>query len=552
MNYVMPAKTPSVTGSRPVRVMALEWNVPMLIDVLVELSGKYGWEPVYCVSERTEEQFKRHFPAAIYHDTVDARFGRPPPALRNLAPVIIDQPTHERLAPVQVLALKQMYRQELLGSFALHDRVILFNRLVAYWSAVLDAFQPDVLINANPPHVVYDYVAHALARQRGITTIMFEWVTSAGLLVPVASFEDGLPPVMDAYRRLRANPPAGPVVLSDRLEQYWRSLQGDYQQAKPYWFAANEIAMLVAAEEASTGKRFLRHARARVAPLLKEPRTLWRAPIELAKAALIASEPPTVAGHCQGRFYKVGEMPAKLARKVERERRRHCEAVKRYYDALAAVPDLTKPYIYVTLHAQPERATNPNGGVFDEQDVMIGLLASVLPKGWRIYVKEHPSQFFPILPDNGRWTTTYDAMLAHAGVSFVPRQTSSFDLIDRAQAVASVTGTACWEAVARGIPALAFGESWYKGCEGVHIVRTARDCKQALQRIMAGECPDPEAVRLFLRAAQEVCTTAYLNDDDARAAGIDQSENVPVLARVIVDFYRSRSGALSPVRAEQR
>jgi hypothetical protein len=522
--------------------MALEWNLPMLIDVLVELSQKYGWEPVYCVSERTEEQFKHHFPAAIYHDTVDARFGRSAPALRDMPPVVIDQPTHEALAPVQVLALKQMYRQELLGSFALHDRMILFNRLVGYWSAVLERYQPDVLINANPPHVVYDYIAHALARQRGIQTIMFEWVTSTGLLVAVESFEDGLPPVMDAYRRLRANPPAAPVTLSDRLEQYWRSLQGGYEQAKPYWFAANEVAMLVAAQEASTGKRFLRHARTRLAPLLKKPRELWRLPFELAKAAVLATEPPTVAGHYGGRFYKVGEMPAKLARKVERERRRHAEAVKRYYDSLAKAPDLTKPYIYVTLHAQPERATNPNGGVFDEQDVMIGLLASVLPKGWRIYVKEHPSQFFPILPDNGRWTTTYDAMLAHPGVSFVPRHTSSFDLIDRAQAVASVTGTACWEAVARGIPALSFGESWYKGCEGVHIVRTAQDCRQALKRIMAGDRPDPQAVRLFLRAAEEVCTEAYLNDDDAGIARISRAENIAVLARTIVDFCRSRSG----------
>ena len=38
-------------------------------------------------------------------------------------------------------------------------------------------------------------------------------------------FEDGLPPLMEEYRRLRANPPPGPVVLSDRLESYWRSPQ---------------------------------------------------------------------------------------------------------------------------------------------------------------------------------------------------------------------------------------------------------------------------------------------------------------------------------------
>ncbi len=240
----------------------------MLINVLVELSGKYGWDPVYCVSEGTEDQLKHHFPAAVYHDTVDARFGRAAPALRDMAPVIIDQPTHEALAHIQVLALKQMYRQELLGGFALHDRVILFNRLVGYWSAVLAKFQPDVVINANPPHIVYDYIVHALARRRGIRTIMFEWVTATGLVVPIESFEDGLPPVMEAYRRLRADLTDGPVVLSHRMEQYWRRLRGEYEQAKPYWFAVNQVAMKTAAQNIPR-KKVLRYARSRAASLLK-------------------------------------------------------------------------------------------------------------------------------------------------------------------------------------------------------------------------------------------------------------------------------------------
>src|SRR5262249_20780634 len=104
--------------SRPTRVIALEWNVSMLIDVLVELSVGHNWEPIYCVSLGTREQLKRRFPSAIYQDTYDARFGRAPPELADMRPVVIDQPTAEVLGYAQVTALKQMERMNILGDFA--------------------------------------------------------------------------------------------------------------------------------------------------------------------------------------------------------------------------------------------------------------------------------------------------------------------------------------------------------------------------------------------------------------------------------------------------
>ena len=52
--------------------------------------------------------------------------------------------------------------------------------------------------------MTYDYVAYALARHRGIRTVMFEYVASEGLLTPIEAFEDGLPPILAAHRRLRA------------------------------------------------------------------------------------------------------------------------------------------------------------------------------------------------------------------------------------------------------------------------------------------------------------------------------------------------------------
>jgi hypothetical protein len=81
---------------------------------------------------------------------------------------------------------------------------------------------------------------------------------------------------------------------------------------------------------------------------------------------------------------------------------------------------------------------------------------------------------------------------------------SSFELIDHAQAVASVTGTAGWEAVVRGVPAMVFGNAWYRNCEGVFDARTHEECDRAITEIARGYRPDYQRVRLFLQALSEV------------------------------------------------
>jgi Capsule polysaccharide biosynthesis protein len=555
--------------NQPVKAIVLEWHEPMLIEVLAELKA-HGWQTLYCVSYQLEDHVRRHFPEAVYHDTFDARYGRPPGALADLPWSGIDQATAEALGYAQVIALKQMDRMEIMGGFATHDRFIHFHRLASYWSAVFDRLRPDVLLMPTAPHVVYDYIAYALAKRRGIRTILFEYVTTEGLLMAIDRFEDGLPPLTAAYRKLTANPPSGPVVLSDRMEDYWRRLQGHHTAAMPQWTreflvraeaarAARieeekraEAEAKVRLETEETKKRLEAEAK-RLAEANRPTNPILRA-LGLARAAQppmpVASPapepeqpappPPTTDGHYGGRFYFWTEAPDDLARSAEQYRRKHQEAFIRRYDELAVMPDLSVPYIYVPLHMQPERSTNPNGGVFDDQHLMINMIASVLPSGWRIYVKEHPSQFAPqIASERGRWPTQYDEMIAHPSVSLVLRTTPSFDLIDNAQAVASIVGTSCWEALARRVPALVFGEAWYKGCPGSYTVRTGEDCRQAVTRIAAGERPDPESVRRFLKVAEDTAFVGYLGHEDAAIAGIDEATNIRRFTQAIVACYCS-------------
>jgi hypothetical protein len=527
----------------PVKVIALEWNSPMFIKVLAELSAQLGWETVYCVSKNTQDLLKQHFPAAVYHDTHEARYGRPAAEFANLPWVSLDQPAAESLGYAQVMAFKQMDRLAIMDGFPLHERSLHFHRLVSYWSQVLDRLQPDLLLMPTSPHAIYDYIAYQLARRRGIRAVMFEYVTTEGWLMAIDRFEDGLPPLTAAYRKLLASPPSGRVALSDRMEGYLCRLQDKYSVAMPqatreFLERAEGIRVQREAEESA-------HKHATTSEPSNETgivdgilRVFGVQRVLKSEVAEQKLPPLSTDGHYGGRFYSDTELPEQIARDAAVHRRRHQEAIRRRYDEIAVSPDLGQPYIYVPLHLQPERSTNPIGGVFDEQYVMVGMISSVLPPGWQIYVKEHPSQFAPqFASERGRWMNLYEALTLIPAVTLVTRQTVSFDLIDNARAVATVTGTSSWEAIVRGVPTLVFGEPWYKGCPGSYTVRTADDCRQALTRIIAGERPDTEATRLFLKAAEDNSFIGYICSDDEPIANIDEATNVQRMVRAIADSY---------------
>ena len=159
--------------------------------------------------------------------------------------------------------------------------------------------------------------------------------------------------------------------------------------------------------------------------------------------------------------------------------RRESIEQRKYYQSLAGEPVKGERYIYFPLHYQPEASSNPMGGdMYADQIIPLNILSRSLPDDMKIYVKIHPEQLSPM-----RTREYYTETAKIPKVRFMKVETSTYDLMRNAVAVATLTGTALWECQFFGVPALAFGYSVKNSAPLAYHVRTVEECRKALAQI---------------------------------------------------------------------
>jgi hypothetical protein len=124
-------------------------------------------------------------------------------------------------------------------------------------------------------------------------------------------------------------------------------------------------------------------------------------------------------------------------------------------------------FVCLFLHFQPERTSIPEGGRFSSQISAIAALRSQLPDDWSLLVKEHPSMFLLKSKRPFRHPDFYALVANMHGTYLLDETYPSFDLIDKAEAVATLTGTVGFEALCRGCVAITLGDAAYRGYPGV-------------------------------------------------------------------------------------
>lgn len=492
-----------------------------LSDVARELTAR-GIQIVYWTGVKTGfdqgREEKQTFSKTIFHNSFDALAGIPAREVDTLALPAVPKTVWDALAPIGGQVLAMIDRADY-SSLTFNQRLDLCHRYINYWYGVLAQYRPEAVIFADIPHTGSNYIIYSIAKILHIKTLMYRRVK--GFTDRILLFDD-----FTDYRHLRERYGAilrqsAPLDLGAEMEAYYLKEKGR-KEAK----YSQDISTFVSQGYKNS---------VTLPPFRKVIRrifdfTFWGVAFRYVRMLLHKRRVASVS-----RQYFRGWEIKWLFHKGNKVKTR----LRAEYERLAKEPDLSAPFIYLPLHFQPECNTNPLGGIFDNQLLLARLLSQSLPAGWKIYVKENPLQWTHCQGHLGRYYGYYQCLAAIPGVALVPVTVPTYDLIDKSRAVATITGTAGWEAVLRGKGALVFGHAWYKDCEGVFQVGDQATVARAVNRLKEGYAPDQQRVRAYLKAFSDVSTKAYPDKRYKQFSGVASGENARAIADAIFNQLSS-------------
>lgn len=397
-----------------------------------------------------------------------------------------------------------------------------YHALLRFWLGALDALQPDLIVFSISPHIVFDYILLALARHRGIPTVMFERLGLPGWVFPMSDFVQGSAQLRSALERA---PEASIDQLPDSFRK-WLVGSADGQAAMP----ANFQKKLA---------RYKLDGRAKMPSLSRALMHEFKRAVVLWRRNGFKPAPNSYLWSKRFPHARCGPLETFISRLAGVFAKRQ---LTRFHDALAR-DEGADNYVLFALHYQPERATVPMGGQFGDQTLIVDLLAKSLPPGWKLLVKEHPWQ----LQSFGRGEVQrskafYAGIAATPNVVLLPRHAATPALVRGARAVATVTGSVGWDALCSGIPVLLFGAAWYRDCPGVHAIASRADTFAAFREIETGRKPDLAGITRFCHALAQVCVPGMLEPEIESVKDLSLERAVEAMSNVLIGYVRDTHG----------
>lgn len=477
---------------------------PELAELMFKLKNNYH-DIVYWVGYTGAEVYNP--PGTVFHSYLDAIEGKPAAGIKINEFLPPGEALISQLYHVESLSLSMMNR--LFDNLCVGERRHIYYGMLRYWLGVLKKYQPELIIFPNTPHFVYDYIIYELAHLLNIKTIAFDDTRIPGRLLYFDDYRQGSELLC---QRLIANKGKDFLLddLSDDIKEYYKPrAQKSFQSTPPYIIDQ------------------------------KSKYVTWHWPF-WRKKIIKSIIDLTIFSRTWRYFIQTGRQTNWL---VFRTFLNHLRATLKNnlckeYRSVQTTPDFNKKFIYVPLQTQPERTTSPQGEMFEDQILVLEILAAALPNDWLIYTKEHPIQWLRsgVFFSSSRYQGYYKRIAKIEKVRLVPVETNTYELIDKAQIVSAVTGSAGWEAVLRSKPSMVFGYVWYSDCPGVFKVKDVESCRNVLAEIQKGFKIEQQSIVNYLKSFEEATIRGFIAPTAGNASSLSKEESMSNIAKFILSI----------------
>jgi hypothetical protein len=206
---------------------------------------------------------------------------------------------------------------------------------------------------------------------------------------------------------------------------------------------------------------------------------------------------------------------------------------------------LSSPYIYFPLHYQPESTTIPLGGEFDNQLYIVDMVTKLLPDGFYLVIKEHPSYLYRLSSNEGMYLSRsrkfYKKLVNNKKVKFVGFYGNTNSLINFSRGVLTVSGTVAFEALAFNKPAITFGDYFINQLPNSYPVKNEKDLIFALENVCNTTLNYKGEYMYFLKALEKIIVDINLNNlkDESK---VENELHVFFHKLIKLDFFKELYG----------
>jgi len=459
-----------------------------IVDYLYE---KHQWEPtLFLGSDRIFPRIEKNYPNSVCLDMMKLRQAQFDYS-RLGEPVPIDADLIGALSKYELNCLG-VVEDTTEWNYSFQERKSYYYDMLKYWNTAINRLKPDLFVSVSLPHTADSFILYLICKYYYSIDVLF--------IDPV--------PLLNMHYHL----------IGNSIEALHTPFIKLYESDETLVPTPEVLEYLAMSRDGTTPQHIVEDwlKSANASSIFR-----WKLFIRFIISTLL-----------KGTGFRKSEVAWKKNRKpyylpdsrmnqleyflfIELLRNKNKRLLK-YYQPLCVEPDFKKNYIYFAAAYQPEARTNTNCGIYEDQFLVLDILSSIIPKDWVIYYKENPSTF-----ENSPWAKGalrrdkyyFQRVNAYKNIELISSEISTFKLIDRAQAVATVGGTVAWEAAVRGKTALSFGSVWYMGCKSIFQIHTLQDAKDAMEKIHKGWKPDQADLERYATAIDKVAVKGMIHRD---------------------------------------